>query len=196
MPGFRHRSGALVALLLTLIAAPAAAAADCPPAATLDRPFLRFLDPAQYYLAPGGDFEAAAWDGGNVVAGNEPFQVTGAGKRSLSIAAPAAATTPTICIGIEHPTIRFFAQRTGGPLTAALGVDVVLTDITGTERRLPLLPVVSPVTGAWVLTLPTPILANVVTLLGPTTDVQFVFTPAAGSTWRIDDVHVDPYQRN
>jgi hypothetical protein len=196
LPGFRHRFGALVALVMVLIAAPAAAAADCPPASDLDRPFLRFLDPAQYYLAPGGDFERGAWAGGAAVTGNEPFHVTSGGTRSLSIASPSAATSPPICIGIDHPTIRFFAKRTGGPAIAALGVDVVFTDLLGIERRVALVPVLSPVTGAWVLTLPTPILANVVALPGPTAEVRFIFTPAAGSTWRIDDVHIDPYQRN
>ena len=196
MSGFRRCFGALAALLTVLIAAPAAIAADCPPVSALDRPFLPFADVAQYYLAPGGDFEHGAWDGGASVAGNEPFQVTPGGRRSLAIAAPASATSPTLCIGVDHPTIRFFARRTSGPALALLGVDVVFTDPLGVERRAPLVPVTSPLSHDWVLTLPTPILANVLALPGPTADVHFVFTPTAGSTWQIDDVYVDPYQRN
>ena len=55
----------------------------------LERPFLRWLDPAQYTLLPGGTFESTltGWtlSGARVVSGNEPYYVHGkSGKQSLS----------------------------------------------------------------------------------------------------------------
>src|SRR3712207_6418272 len=76
---------ALLTALLTLLLAPraeagplVASAAECEPE-TLERPFLRWLDPARYVLAPDGTFTngAAGWtrNGAAVVDDNEPWYV-------------------------------------------------------------------------------------------------------------------------
>src|SRR6266511_3489956 len=87
----RGLPGALTALLLAVV--PASASADglsvalngCP-AQTIEHPFARWLDNANYVLAPGGTFEGslAGWKltgGAKVVAGSEPFAAHGPGEK-------------------------------------------------------------------------------------------------------------------
>jgi hypothetical protein len=180
----------------------------CPTASDLQQPFLQFGDSASYFLAPGGSFESTAWSGGKIVSGNEPFKVRLGGandSRSLAIPKGKAATSQPTCIGLGDPTIRFFATRTAGPPTATLGLAVSFDTLAG-SMTLPLVPVAAVTNGTWDVTLPIPILANATVLPQPTgvdpinglptANVRFIFTPAAGSAWQIDDVFVDPYQRN
>ena len=90
-------TGTLAALALG--AMPAAASADglnlglngCP-AQTIEHPFARWLDNANYVLAPGGTFEGAmdGWKltgGAKVVAGSESFAAHGAGREERAVAA-------------------------------------------------------------------------------------------------------------
>ena len=196
-------------LALVALAAPAGAAhaaTTCPKAAQLEQPFLSFGDAAQYFLTPMGSFETKAWPGGTIVAGNEPFNVRrggGADAHSLSFSRPGV-TTPVVCIGLFDPTIRLFAMRTAG--TGNLKLSVAYTGTDGVKHTVALLPISAPSNGSWVLSLPTPIIANLTVLpLADGTDpvnglpsagVRFSFMPAVGSTWQIDDVYVDPYARN
>ena len=57
----------------------------------LSQPFTRWLDYAEYELAPGGDFESSTWTltgGAKLVAGSEPYAATGTlGSSSLSLPA-------------------------------------------------------------------------------------------------------------
>lgn len=161
--------------------------------------FLPWLDPASYFLAPRGDFEsgAAGWSrtgNASTGSGNEPWNVVGAGDRSsLSLPAGSSATSPSVCVGLEHPTIRFFAQGSGDALTAALRVDVLFEDAAGTVHSLTVGRVAP---GDWAATPPFAVVANLLPLLpGDHTAVAFRFTPEGTGSWRIDDVHVDPYGR-
>jgi ABC-type amino acid transport substrate-binding protein len=201
---------ALLALAVgVLLAASAsrAAAADgsllgCGYAA--ERPFLRFLDPLPYTLAPDGGFEAGAagWQlsgGARVVSGNEPFALAGPGTKSLQIPAGGSATSPPMCVGLILPVVRFVA--TGGALLSTLKVEAVWTDSAGQKRSLELLPFVLGGSRSWLPTLPLLQLGgalNALTLNGLTTDMSFRFTPRAGlfgsGTWKIDDIYVDPWK--
>ena len=70
---------------------------------------------------------AAAWTlsgGAKVVSGNEPFNVSGAGSRSLYVPAGGTATSPTVCVGISEPSIRWFAKQQSLNLTGAMTVEV------------------------------------------------------------------------
>ena len=83
---------------------------------TLEQPFLPWLDPAHYVLAPDGTFSSAAsgWTlaGPSVVGENEPFYVHGDDRpRSLSLELGSSATSPAMCVGLLHPTLRFFARK-------------------------------------------------------------------------------------
>jgi len=194
---------ALLAGLAALVLAPRAEAGPLVAAAegcgseTLERPFLPWLDPAQYVLAPDGTFTrgATGWTraGAAVVADNEPWFVHGAERAAaLELREGSSATSPAMCVGIEHPTLRFFARNIGSTL-GTLGVEVLFEDATGAVRSLPLDAV--SVGSRWAPTLPLPIVANLLPLLpGERTAVAFRFTPqGADSAWRIDGVYVDPW---
>jgi hypothetical protein len=200
----RRRSLACLALLLGLLALPARAHAGVlvrasPPCdgQPLERPFLPWLDPAHYTLAPDGAFSGGAkgWQrsGARVVAQNEPYRVHGDhATAALDLPEGSSATSPAICVGLEHPTLRFFARNTGS-LLGTLQVEVRFEDALGKVHSLPIGVVAG--TGGWHPTLPFPVLANLLPLLpGQHTPVAFRFTPVGlNSSWQIDDVYVDPY---
>ena len=190
---------------LALGAAPAAdagllvaTAPDCS-SQVLTQPFLPWADPASYLLAPDGNFEAggSGWSlsGAAIAADNEPFYVRSAGDvASLGLAPGASATSPSMCVGILHPTLRFFARRDGSA-SSTLRVDVLYRDATGLGRSLTIGRVLGD--DRWSPTLPMPVVANLLALLpGERTAVAFRFTAeGAEAAWRIDDVYVDPYSK-
>jgi hypothetical protein len=199
---------ALVAALLGVLALGAAppalagplvaSATGCSPDVP-EQPFLPWADSASYVLAPDGGFEAGAsgWDlsGAAITPDNEPFYVHGSGDRAaLALPPGASATAAPMCVGIEHPTLRFFA-RNDGSAASTLRVDVLYNDATGTSRSL----TIGRVHGQteWSPTLVMPVVANLLALLpGERTLVAFRFTAAAtDAAWHIDDVYVDPYSK-
>jgi hypothetical protein len=102
-----------------------------------------------------------------------------------------SATSSTICVGIEHPDLRFFASNTGSAL-GTLKVEVLFEDASGNVGSAP----IGAVTGGsgWQPTAPMPLVVNLLPLLpGDYTPVQFRFTPQGGN-WSIDDVYVDPWR--
>ena len=194
-------AGSLAAFTLALSASSASAgilvksAPHCSPTPT-SQAFARWGDTAQYKLAPGGSFEAgtASWSlsgRASMVSGNEPWKVAGAGHtRSLKLPPGASATSPTICVGLEHPTIRFFAKN-DRVLLSTLSVEVITETSLGLTVAVPvgvLLP-----SGQWK---PSPkflVVANLLPLLpGEHTPVRFRVTSVGLGTWSVDDFHVDP----
>jgi hypothetical protein len=163
-PLFRAAFAALAAILIL----PAAArAADCS-GQTLDRTFLPWADPAFYTPVPEG------W----TLAGGAAVVNDGA----VSLPAGSSATTAPICIGLGHPTVRFFARNTGNPLSL-LRVSAVVGE---TELPIGLVPAGR----EWA---PSPPLLLAVNLLGADS-VAFKFA-ADGGSWSVDDVYVDPYRK-
>jgi hypothetical protein len=163
---------------------------------------MRWLDPLPYTLAPDGGFEngAAGWSlsrGAKVVAGNEPFALSGPGSRSLYLPAGSSATSPPMCVGLLLPIVRFVSS--GGGLLTYLQVEALYTDAGGRQRSVLLLPGALP-SRNWQPTLPMLQLAgllNTLTLNGVTTQMSFRFTPKGlfgGGNWRIDDIYVDPWK--
>lgn len=163
-------------------------------------PFLRFLDPLPYILAPGADFEsgAAGWrlsGGARVVTGNEPWST---GSSSLLVPPGGSATSPPMCMGLVLPIVRFFS--TGGAALSYMQVDALYTDAAGRQRSVTLLPIGLP-SKSWIPNLPMLQLGgaiNALSLNGLTTDISLRFTPRGllfgSGTWRIDDVYVDPWK--
>jgi hypothetical protein len=194
-------AGSLAVLILGLGASSASAgllvkdAPDCTPKPTT-QPFKPWGDSSQYNLAPGGSFEAGtqSWSlsgKASVVSGNEPWKVAGAGHtRSLRLPPGASATSPTICVGLEHPTIRFFAKNDRA-LLSTLTVEVITETSLGLTVAVPV-GVVLP-SGQWK---PSPkflVLANLLPLLpGNYTPVRFRVTSVGLGTWSVDDFFVDP----
>jgi hypothetical protein len=178
---------------LAILALPGPAHAAGCPAQPLDRTFRPWLDPAWYTPAPNGGLESGAsgWTlerGAAVVDGNEPFRVGGSGDASsLALPPGASATTAPMCIGVEHPTLRFFARNTGD-LTSVLTVSVA-----GPHGSLPVGLITA--RSAWAPTPVVPVVVNLLSLLGDQ-QVAFRFTAADGrGEWTIDDVYVDPYKK-
>jgi hypothetical protein len=205
---FRTGAAALVALAALAFGASAAnagvlvASAPSCDAQSVSKTFLPWLDLADYTALSGGNFEGAGagWSTNgpaSVVNGNESFGVGGAGDaKSLALNNNSSATSPAICVGIEHPTLRFFAKRRSTGLLASLStlqVQALIELADGTVVPVPIGVVTNP--GMWQPTLPMTILGNLLPLLpGEHTPVAFRFT-AVGGDWSVDDVWVDPYGR-
>jgi hypothetical protein len=194
----------LAALVFAMVAlaagVPTASAGDgC--ASTATQPFLPWLDPAHYALAPNGGFEdgSASWrlrNGAVPVTGNEPFYVTAADDdSSLALPPGASATSGDVCVHLLDPTLRFFVANEGSP-RSTLKVEVLYTNLLGGSSGS----TVAVLTGAreWQPTLPLPFLANLGALplvTDGTVEVGFRFTAQGdGGEWRIDDVYVDPFK--
>jgi hypothetical protein len=202
----------LLALFTALVAL---AAVSASPAAAADgsllgcgyqpvHPFMRFLDPLPYSLLPGGDFESGAqgWKlsgGARVVDGNESFFVTTTrDSHSLLLPPGSSATSPTMCMGLVLPIVRYFS--TGGALLSYMRVEAVYTDKSGRQRALDLLPGGLP-SKSWSPGLPALQLlgaVNALTLNGFTSQIALRFTPKGllfgSGTWKVDDIYVDPWK--
>jgi hypothetical protein len=177
-----------------------ASAPDCA-AQSLSKTFMPWWDIADYTALSGADFEGAGdgWSmsGGAAIAdGNESYKVGGSSdSHSLSLPAGASATSPAICVGLNHPSIRFFAKRQSGDWLslANVRVDVLFETSSGATASLPIGIVSNG--GSWQATSPMLVVANLLPLLpGQMTPVEFRFT-AQGADFSVDDVWVDPYQR-
>ena len=201
----RHVLLALVASLA--LAAPAHAgtfgdsAAPCE-GRTVEQPFMRWLDPMRYVLAPNGDLEngSAGWKltgGARVVDGNETFYVGGArDSHSLLLPAGSSATTRPTCVQLLHPTVRYFAKNRAVPLLSTLRVEALIENpLTGGVLVLPVGVHTGPRT--WHASLPGLVLADFLSVLGEDAElaVAFRFKPLGlGASWQIDDVYVDPFR--
>jgi hypothetical protein len=171
-------------------------AGPCPSYA-MSKAFSKWLDPMQYTLAPGGSFESASGltftGGAKIVAGNESSYVHGTGdKNSVLIPQGGTVTTGPICVGLDKPTIRFFAKRPSFSLLPLLTVEGVFTTKAGTTASLPMVGV--PLAGnSWSLQLPF-VTTGALLELGDTTMMRFRVRAVTGS-WQVDDLYVDPWRR-
>ena len=187
---------------LAVVAAPAQAGllvADAPSCDTLaqSQVFLPWADLANYELAPGGTLEngSAGWSlsgGAAVTSGNESYGVNSASdSSSLALPDPSTATTGETCVGIDHPTLRFFARQTAGSPTAILRVDVEWEDGFGVDHWTTM--GTNAAGSSWA---PSPVMLIAPSLLpllpGQMTPVAFRFVPQGGD-FQVDDVYVDPY---
>lgn len=199
----RAFAGVLLAASVTVVAAsPASAGVLVKSAPSCDsqavsKPFVPWVDRADYTLSPGGAFEAGetGWtlQGATLEQGNEPFRVRKqSDQRSLQLSPGDVATSPTMCVGLEHPTLRFFAKGER-KLLSTLSVEVITETSLGLQIALPV-GVVLP-NGSWQ---PTPtylVVANLLPLLpGKHTPVRFRLR-AIGGSWNVDDFYVDPKRR-
>src|SRR5918992_4046729 len=132
----------------------------------LEQPFKAWKDYANYTLVPGGAFEdgAPGWklSKARIVSGNETYYVRGrSDSRSLELRAGSVATSPTICVGLEHPTMRFFARSSG--VLPLMTVEVLVETSAGLVVPVPI-GVVTP-SAKWRPTLPFLVVANLLPLL-------------------------------
>jgi hypothetical protein len=152
----------------------------------LGRPFVRWLDFADYELAPGGDFESSTWTltgGAKLVAGSEPYAATGTlGSSSLSLPAGSSAQSPPTCVDAAYPSIRLFIAGRG-----SVAVNVV-------DGGLVIPAGVAVAGGDWS---PSPVMLTSSAVLGAlsggTAKVSVTFTGLSGDP-QIDDVFIDPWR--
>jgi hypothetical protein len=153
----------------------------------LSRPFVRWLDFADYELAPGGDFERSTWTlagGAKLVGGSEPYAATGTlGSSSLSLPPASSAQSPPTCVDSAYPSIRFFIAGKG-----SVAVDVVDGGLV--------IPAGVAVAGReWS---PSPVMLTSAAVLGAlsggTAKVSLTFTGLSGDP-QVDDVFIDPWCR-
>ena len=195
------RVGALFALIIGLVtatAAPADAAVlnGCPDQA-MSRPFLRWLDPISYTLAPNGGFESGAqgWQlrgGATVASGNESFNLSGAGRYSLYLPSGSTATSPAMCVETLDVFARYVAKNRGLIALSSLKVDAIVKDSAGHTFTLPA--GVNTGGSSWAPSLPAVALLDLLGLLNDgRVTVSFRFQPIGlGAKWQIDDLYVDP----
>ena len=204
----RRLTTLLAATAALMLSAPVAHAGIITSSATscaehvYSQPFARWLDFMNYVALPGGSFEPGdrAWalsGGAKVVSGNESFYVRSSkDSRSLLIPRGATVTSPSICVGLGEPTLRFFAKQNGGLIgTAAssLAVSVEFETEAGLIMTAPI--GAAAVSSGWAPTLPMAVTANLLPLLpNDTTAVRFKFAAVSGD-WQVDDVYVDPMRR-
>ena len=190
----------LVAAIAVIVPSSASAsAADCN-SQVLSKPFAPWADFANYTPLDGGTFEGATgWTlsgDAALTAGNEPYYVSrDSGTTSLRLPPRSTAVSPPICIGLGHPTMRFFAKQSGGGLLSLplLQVDVRFRLLNGGTQSLPIGVAVAGT--KWQPTLPMPVLLNLASSVPDLNSVSFAFTPIGSATWQIDDVYVDPSAR-
>ena len=186
-------------------ASPAKAGLSCPDAS--ERVFLRWLDPLPYFLATNGGFESggAGWTlggGAKVVSGNEPFFLNSSSDRlSLSLPAGATATSPWTCASVDGLVARLVAVASGSAL-GTLQVDLLYKTSRGQLKTVGLTAISRLLHGSWAPTLPIVImpgtvLTDIAQLDVGTVELAFRFRASSGllssSSWRIDDVYVDPW---
>jgi hypothetical protein len=196
----RATAGAAVALA---IAVPSASAA-CP-----DRPFTQVYsawgDMGLYTLAPNGDFEAGLT--GWTVAGDARLVADTPGRITkqtsdhfaLELAPGSSATSAPICVASGYPASRMFANTVGRTRASrsTLQVEVLYTDPARggqSAKKLGTLPDER----TWDAARKMSIVQGQLDLRpdsNGSTFIQYRFTPLYGTTWRIDDLNVDPRLR-
>jgi hypothetical protein len=188
------------AAFLGVVALPAMAEAACP-TTTTTKPFQRWNDLANYSMVSNGFFESGTtgWSltKAAVATGNESYKVRASTDvKSLAIQPTGLVLSPTLCVGVEHPSFRFFARRTSGTW-GVLNVKLRWTGSNGQTNET----VVGSLSGdpykSW---LPSPSMPLGTTLplwqSGQSLSVRLVFDPEDfGGAWTIDDVYVDPYRK-
>jgi hypothetical protein len=171
-----------------------------PNCGTGSQPFAQWGDDATYYPVPNGGLESGSlgWSlagGAAVVRGNEPYNLSGAGRYSLSLPSGSSATSPPTCIGTANMFVRMMGIDAngsdsglhvriifrGGVLSSVLGI----LDFNTSAR-----------TATWAPTANTLSLGSLGTFGIPlgSQSMQIQLAPVgSGSNWRVDDLFVDPW---
>jgi hypothetical protein len=178
-------SGGLV--IAALAAAPAAAhACEYGPTSQV---FSQFGDSADYYLAPGGDFETlswTSWGGPSLVSGVNPYALAG-GTRSLELEEGESVRSPMLCVSRDTPHLRFMAKGREGQLDVEVRtyrygrvVDSASGGVSTSAHRV------------WA---PSAKIDLKVDSYGPGETGWVTVSFRSQGDWLIDDVFIDPYRR-
>jgi hypothetical protein len=157
-------------------------------------PFKQWGDNDAYCAFPNLGFESGktGWTltgNASVVAGNEPWHVSGAGTHALQLGPGATALSSSLPVSLLDPWIRFFARSAGA--NGSLRVQVILHGLTGNLTGLLNIGTLSP--GGYSSWSPTQRVLSTLALPLLTTSAQVKLTSQATSgSWQIDDVYLDP----
>lgn len=199
-------AAAAVAPVSTAAAAPAPAAVGAACAGTLFQPFTAWGDSSFYSLLPDGDFEA----GGQGWTFTRGAQVDGAGNgnshahgragtltHSVILPPGGSATSPPVCVGSASPYARMFADtvRRSRSTGSSLQVEILLQSPNGSMQAKGMGRV--PEIAGWDATRRMSIAQGQLGVqhTSYTTTIRFRFTAIEGSTWRLDDIYLDPRMR-
>lgn len=182
-------SAAIAALCVT----PLASASPTPtcPTVTPAPVFAPWGDASLYVLSEGGAMEESKWwKGASFVSDNDPYQLAGAGRRSLRLVAGTTATSLWVCQGRSYPTMRFMV-RNAGTTTAKLDV---LMSLSGVAYPIKLATISAGRT--WtpspIISVPTGLLPDGISIEG----LQVSFAASGtGADFRVDDLFIDPRSR-
>jgi hypothetical protein len=184
---------ALLALPMLLVAAPAQAGTLCN--YTNTQPvFSPWLDLAQYTPFPGSAFETGAsgwsWNGGANIVGGDSNRALNAGTHAVQIPGGGQAKSPWLCVSATTPSMRFFVRRTAG--LGALRVQGILNGPSGKISSI----AITMLAGSTWQPSPVVLFPPAFTTILMTGDykAQFFFIADAGSTFRIDDIQLDPFK--
>lgn len=168
--------------------------------------FAAFGDQADYWFAPGGDFESGAvgWslDNAKVVSGNDQTGVAG-GSKSLAlggglVSLRGTAVSPTFCITEEHPTFRYTLKANGAVGLLQTFVRYTAADGSTQEQQVHSNSATNLLPGQWKPSDLQPLAtAMPMETIGGVAKVQLVFRSplgAVGTGYQIDNVLVDPYR--
>ncbi|MBJ7471518.1 MAG: hypothetical protein JHD16_09465 [Solirubrobacteraceae bacterium] len=209
----RHRGTVLVAGLLAALAVQPAAAtaantnADCGyTPKRIWQAFLPFGDRADYWLAPGGDFETGTqgWTlrKARVVWGNDTTGVL-RGARSIAlggglVTGQSEVVSPPFCVSAIHPTFRYVLKANGAVGLLSTFIRYQAADGTTQEAEMRSRTATTLLPGKWKPSTLQPLATKLpMASMNGVAKVQLVFrTPisALGSSYQIDNVLVDPYR--
>ena len=175
------------------ISAGSAMAASCDYTQTSTM-FAPWNDTNLYTPFQGSTFESGAsgwsWGGGaNIVNGDGNTLLSAASTHSVQIPGGGTAKSPWLCVNSYTPSMRFFVRRVSG--TGTLSVKGL---ISSGGSQIATMTTITDATSAWN---PSDVVSFPATFTATTTgvNVQIQFVADAGTTFRIDDVELDPYLR-
>ena len=179
--------GAVLALAAFNVSA-ASAATSCNYIGTTV--FAPWGDTSLYTLASGANLESGSagwsfWGNSARVIATDDNPLLGAGTHSVELAGASSAKSPAWCVDDTTPSMRFFVRRVSGN-----GSLTVKSTLTGSSTYT----IISTFNGtsSWA---PSPIVAFPNWGLTGSVTAQFVFQSTdANTTYRIDDVYIDPFR--
>jgi hypothetical protein len=190
---FRIAVLASAAWIVSGIPAGSAMAASCAYTQTSTL-FSQWNDANLYTPFQGSTFESGAsgwsWGGGaNIVNGDGNTLLSATSTHSVQIPGGGTAKSPWLCVNSYTPSMRFFVRRVSG--TGDLRVRGL---IASGGSQLTTVTTIADATSVWS---PSDVVSFPPTFTATTTgvNVQIQFVADAGTTFRIDDVELDPYLR-
>jgi hypothetical protein len=168
--------------------------AALPSCGTMTQPFAQFGDFDWYCAYANNGFESGltAWTasgGASVVAGNEPWYVSGPGAQTLDLAPGASVTSSPLPVSIVDPWARMFARSVGA--NGALRVQIIFHGLTGNLTGVLNVGDLSP--SGYASWSPSQYLFSLFALpLGTSTAQVRITSLASSGHWQVDDVYLDP----